>query len=201
MMSINGARTSICSVIFIASALLPQSVNGEENSNCSSRPDYSSCNLLNISLGECNTFSGMCSCNDSDLGDCFILNSTSNYCVVSDSVCYSYQVLDGVCQRGRRRRTVALLLSIFLINFGAANFYIERYELAIPQIILGLVLCLFQFGSCAVAGTKDGDTSVPCIVCCSINGFISLLFLSWWIADIVIFATNMRLDGSNCPLY
>ena len=191
------------SLTLLWSLSLPQSGNCQDvnvNTNCSMRVDLS-CNLLNITLGDCNISTGVCSCNDSELEDCFQLNYTSNYCVLSESECYSYQVRDGTCQRGRQRKTVALLLSIFLINFGAANFYIERYELAIPQIILGLALCLFQFGSCAVAGTRDGDTSTPCIVCCTINSFISLLFLSWWIADLIIFATNMRLDGQDCPLY
>ena len=179
-------------------------VNSQEDadpkSNCTSRPDLS-CNLLNSTIGDCNISTGACSCVDPELSDCFELNSTINYCVESESLCYSYQATDGTCRRGRRRRTVALLLSIFLINFGAANFYIERYELAIPQIILGLALCLFQFGSCGVAGTRDDETSTPCIICCSINSLFSLLFLSWWIADLTIFATNKRLDGQGCPLY
>lgn len=172
--------------------------NGQtfDPNNCSSRTEMS-CNLMNLTIGECNLTSGICSCNESVLGDCFRLSD--NYCV--ESPCYSYQVVDGTCRKGRRSKTVAILLSVFLINFGAANFYIEQYALAIPQIILGLVLCIFQFGSCAVAGTRDGETSVPCIVCCSINTVVSLLFLSWWIADLVIFATDMRLDGSGCPLY
>ena len=105
------------------------------------------------------------------------------------------------CRKGTKSRTVAILLSVFLINFGAANFYIERYELAIPQIILGLFLCFFQFGSCAIAASRDDDTSKPCIICCSINSLISLLFLAWWIADLVIFVTNDRTSRDGCPLF
>ncbi len=171
----------------------------EHVSNCSSRPDES-CSLINeTTTGNCEVATGVCVCNQSELGNCFTLNRSSNYCVFSSSLCYSYE--NGTCRNGRRSRTVAILLSVFLLNFGAANFYIERYELAIPQIILGLALCLFQFGSCAVAGTREEDTSIPCIVCCSINSVISLTFLAWWIADLVIFSTNKRLDGINCPLY
>ena len=166
--------------------------------NCSSRPDPP-CNNLNDSMvGICIMETSICSC-DQPEGNCFVLNGSTNYCVNNPSPCYSYE--DEKCRQGRRRRTVAILLSVFLLNFGAANFYIERYELAIPQIILGLALCLFQFGSCAVAGTRDGDTSAPCIVCCSINSVISLIFLAWWIADLIFFATNKRLDGEDCPLY
>lgn len=173
------------------------SVNGQIT-NCTSRPGQS-CSPMNWTIGECDVTTGLCSCNDSVVGNCFMLSDSTNYCL--ELRCYSYQEQDGTCRKGRQSRTVAVLLSVFLINFGAANFYIERYEFAIPQIILGLALCLFQFGSCAAAGTRDGDTSVPCIICCSINSVVSLLFLSWWIADLIIFATNKRLDGQSCPLY
>lgn len=165
--------------------------------NCTTRPDLS-CSNFNLTVGDCNLTTGICYCNQSTLGDCFTLND-DNYCVEAE--CYTYQEEKGTCRFGRRRKLVALLLSIFLINFGAANFYVERYEFAIPQIILGLALCLFQFGSCAVAGTRDGETSPPCIICCSINTVLSLLFLAWWVADLVIFATNQRVDGTSCPLY
>lgn len=187
MMSIGCAILSLC--IWTVNC---QTVN--PGSDCSLRPDLSC--FMNSTVGECDVVSGMCFCNQDN---CFVLNSSSNYCVDNPSPCYSYD--NGTCRVGRRSKTVAILLSVFLLNFGAANFYIEQYALAIPQIILGLALCLFQFGSCAVAGTRDEDTSVPCIVCCSINSVISLTFLAWWIADLVIFATNQRLDGSDCPLY
>lgn len=158
------------------------------------------CTLFNSTVGECNTTTGNCSCNSPPaLGDCFVWNETVNLC--QEQKCYFYLPQDGTCRKGSKSRVIALLLSIFLINFGAANFYIEIYSLAIAQIILGLSLCVFQFGSCAVAGTRDGETTPPCIICCSINSFLSLLFLAWWIADLVIFATNQRLDRTSCPLY
>ena len=164
--------------------------------------DFVDCDTANFScsdkpgVGEC--VNGTCYCNQTTLGDCFFLTA-NNTC--EESMCYSYRADDGMCVKGTRSRTVAILLSAFLINFGAANFYIERYELAIPQIILGIVLCFFQFGSCAVAAARDDDTSVPCIICCSFNSLISLLFLAWWIADLVIFVTNTRLSRDGCPLY
>ena len=167
------------------------------NTSCSMRPEPS-CNEMNLTIGECNVTTGKCRCN---LGECFVLNSSTNYCEKTSKSCYMYLENEGICRNGTRSRTVAILLSIFLINFGAANFYIERYDLAIPQIILGLALCLFQCGSCAVAGSREGETTVPCIVCCSINSFLSLLFLSWWIADLILFSTRMRLDEQDCPLY
>ena len=187
---------SIVLVLYASSLVGAQ--NSNHFSNCTSRPDLS-CYNLNFTIGECNETTGICDCQQATLDNCFTLNESNNYCV--ESKCYSYLPDESTCRFGRKRKLVALLLSIFLINFGAANFYVEKYEYAIPQIILGLALCLFQFGSCAVAGTRHGDTTLPCIVCCSINTVLSLLFLSWWVADLIIFATNQRMDGSSCPLY
>lgn len=167
---------------------------GQQEANCTLQPSCS--NFTNI--GECNIITGNCSCNETELDACFRLEES--LCVLN-SPCWQYMEAEGECRNGRRSRTVAILLSVFLINFGAANFYIERYEFAVPQIILGLILCFFQFGSCAVAGTRDETTTAPCIICCSINSFISLLFLAWWIADVTIFALGQRTDGSGCPLY
>ena len=153
-------------------------------------------------VGECNGTSGVCSCdtyNATERIDCFYYDSSENFCRIRE--CWEFFNSSGRCREGSKKRLAALLLSIFLINFGAANFYIERYELAVSQIILGILLCFFQFGSCAVSAKRDDDTSKLCIFCCSINSFISLLFLAWWIADLVIFATNTRNDGDGCPLY
>ena len=147
-------------------------------------------------VGVC--INGSCYCNETSLGECFTLSSM-NTCV--ETTCYTYLPEEMTCRKGTKSRTVAILLSVFLINFGAANFYIEQFKLAIPQIIMGLFLCFFQFGSCAVAAARDDDTSLPCIVCCSLNSLISLLFLAWWIADLVIFVTNTRTSKDGCPLY
>lgn len=167
--------------------------------NCTD-PDYNymDCSCNNVTgIGLCNVTTEMCQCDISN-ATCFRLSETSNCCEVEP--CYRYDLDTGECEPTTRSRTTAIVLSIFLINFGGANFYIERYDLAIPQIVLGLFLLFFQFGSCAVAATRDDDTSVPCIVCCSFNSVLSLLFLAWWIADLVIFATDQRVDGNGCTL-
>ena len=86
-------------------------------------------------VARCNSTTGMCEC----LNDCY--NLQNNSC--TRKPCTSLED-DGECLDGLKSRTTALLLSIFLINFGAANFYIERYELAATQLFLGLVLCCVQ---------------------------------------------------------
>lgn len=95
---------------------------------------------------DCGSPEGVVKCNNTGimgfcmclLPQCYTLNDT---CRVLD--CYSISD-DLECRNGRKSRLTALLLSIFLINFGAANFYIERYELAAIQLVLGLLLCCVQ---------------------------------------------------------
>ena len=169
------------------------------STDCRGRPDQACSDYALV--GDCNQTTGECNCdlyNSTEDIDCFYYDRSDNFCQLRD--CWTFTNSSGRCREESRRRTTALLLSIFLINFGAANFYIERFDLAVPQIILGLLLCFFQIGSCAVAGRRDDDTSKLCIFCCSVNSFLSLLFFSWWIADLVIFATNSRDDGDGCPL-
>ncbi len=150
-------------------------------------------------VGICN--SGTCDCDPSLPEGCFEVNNATNMCVLTS--CATFVNGTDICRLGNKSRTTALLLSIFLINFGAANFYIEKYAFAIPQILLGLLVCVFQFGACGATCTRsDSDeTSVPCIVCCGINSVLSLAIFSWWLADLVIFALNDRSDGDGCPLY
>lgn len=174
-------------------------VRGQED--CRNRMEAQPCsNFANV--GVCNETTGICKCENIVLNttlECFELDVQENFCNLME--CYDYFDSSGECRKGQLSRTTALLLSIFLINFGAANFYIERYELAVPQIFFGLLLCIFQFGSCAVAAARKKDVNPLCIFCCSVNSILSLLFLSWWIADLIIFATNNRDDGNGCPLY
>ena len=91
-------------------------------------------------VARCNQTTRMCECPLT----CFSLTQEVNGTCVMD-MCASLDD-DGNCRNGRNSRTTALLLSIFLINFGAANFYIERYELAAIQLFLGLFLCCIQVG-------------------------------------------------------
>ncbi len=184
-----GATLVVCLCVYVGVGVAQ---NCTVNSDCSSFEN----------LGICNNMTGNCSCESIPRNrtvECFRYNPENNFCDRLE--CYKYYTSDGECREGFKSRLTALLLSIFLINFGAANFYIERYELAVPQIFLGLVLCFFQFGSCAVAAKRDDDTNKICIACCSINSFISLLFLAWWLADLIIFAMNARDDGDGCKLY
>ena len=178
-------------------------ITGCENvTDCRGRHDGEVCSSYAL-VGECNETTGNCSCgvyNGTESLDCFLYNPSTNLCQLRN--CWRFSNGSGTCTADAKKRTTAILLSIFLINFGAANFYVERYDLAVPQIILGLLLCCFQCGSCAVARKRDEEdnVSILCIFCCSVNSFLSLLFFAWWLADLIIFAVNSRDDGDGCPL-
>ena len=50
-----------------------------------------------------------------------------------------------------------------------------------------------------------GVISVCCLICCCSIGVLFIVLSAlpvaiWWIVDLVIFATNQRLDGNGCPL-
>ena len=186
----------LCVVLF---SVLFSYCNGQEFSNCTS----SGCSNYQ-EVGRCNTSTALCSCtltqpNATAPLRCFAYNETTNFCQLLKCTSFDSESLE--CRNGTKSRLTALLLGIFLVNIGAANFYISRFEFAIPQLILGLLLCILQIGSCVAECRRDSDPSVCCVGCCFCNSLVSLLFLAWWIADIVQFATNTRLDGSGCPLY
>ena len=97
---------------------------------------------------------------------------------------------------------------------------------AIPAIVYGVILCcccrcdlqacLHSTPHCCGCDDwstlPDGDdpdegprtiTIVTlCCICCGVMiVFLAVLVtITWWLADLVIFATNQRLDGNGCPL-
>ena len=174
--------------------------------DCSVNQDCNPASLGNESipesLVEC-TASGQCACSS-----CFMRNESSNTCYLNPP-CNNYTGSpDFECQDNRRNTLTAFLLTFFLVPTGAANFYIDRLEFAIPQLILGVIYIVFQccvmpcVRSCAKDAKENGDKAKGIISCCLCIPYclLALLFFSWWIADLVIFGTNQRSDGDGCPL-
>lgn len=174
-------------------------LNCTMDEDCSDYED----NRANVTVGVCNETTGMCSCSSALPSGCFDVNEATNMCTITDCGRFLNET-DQICRVGEFSKVTALLLSIFLINFGAANFYIQQYALAIPQIILGLMVCVFQFGGCATSAARDEKEKVTrlCTVCCGFNLFFSVAIFVWWLVDLIIFALNARNDGKDgCPLY
>ncbi len=134
--------------------------------------------------------------------DCFELNATSGLCQV-DEPCQSYDIASQECDDDRRSQKIAFLLSVFLSCTGAANFYIERLELAIPQLLLLVVLFVCALVAKILHQFADREKlwlTVTAWVSAIVAILAAFTMLAWWIADMVIFLMNDRDDGDDCPL-
>ena len=152
--------------------------------------------------------SGDCVCRQ-----CFERNSNNNTCREL-APCQTYNNVTLSCDDERRSQLVAMLLSLFLSEVGAANFYIARNDLAGGQfaifLISILVLCFTSCPSCFLCCCSDDGEDSSTIGCCLyvlalVIGIVvavscAFIILAWWIADLVIFVQNTRLDGQNCML-
>ena len=198
-------KTSLIALFFavgiangVPSLQVRQSVNNPCSNDFDCNPDSLSNQTIPSRYVEC-TNNGQCTCDE-----CFMWNSTINRCYLMPP-CTNYDDTSFTCIDNRRKQLTAFLLAFFLTPVGAANFYINRLEFAIPQLILGILFCALScVGCCARQAVKDSENDgaklcVGCFIslptCC-----LSLMFLAWWIADLVYFGTNRRLAGDDCPL-
>lgn len=87
------------------------------------------------------TEAGNCQCSS-----CFVLNTTTHKCQTLPG-CTLYNNVTSTCYDIRKRRSHALGYAAALTISGAANFYIERWELAIPQLAIGMRMKMLKFCS------------------------------------------------------
>lgn len=145
---------------------------------------------------------GECVCNE-----CFLLDKDNSICAV-DSPCWAYDTSDSECKDHRRSQVIALVLAAILSAVGAANFYIARYEYAVPQLALFVCLIIAScFGRILryLSDDKGRKTEKFCALCTTVTAAVVAIIalgviVAWWIADIVFFSKNARSDGDNCPL-
>ncbi len=105
------------------------------------------------------------------------------------------------CQYKQKKQMTAFLLSFFIF-FGAGEFYIERNDMAIPQLFFTMIpfviLCLTICISCQ----KDADGRRPMVakILMVLFGLFTLGVIAWYFVEVGGFAANMRLDGNEVPL-
>ncbi|CAI8013438.1 hypothetical protein GBAR_LOCUS8514 [Geodia barretti] len=124
---------------------------------------------------------------------------------------WRYNTRDLDCQDDRPSQLTAFLLSFFLSSTGAANFYIGRDDLGGGQLFLLILMFAVSYITCYLP---------CCLGCCmskdDVKGsifFMALIVLetvlvviifvaiwAWWLADLIIFATNQRDAGNGCML-
>ena len=111
---------------------------------------FTNTSIVPRSLVECLS-NGICSCSK-----CFTRNSATNMCFFEYPSCYFFDPNDGssMCVDRRRSQLVAFVLSFFLSDLGAANFYIGRNGLAGGQLFLFLFVFVCGCG-------------ITCLSCCS----------------------------------
>ncbi|GMH37599.1 hypothetical protein BSKO_05472 [Bryopsis sp. KO-2023] len=140
---------------------------------------------------------GRCACN----GACFRRNNESNACHLDNPHCMHYDVKTLTCHDTRKSQTTAFFMSILLGFFGAANFYIRRLSMAIPQLVL-LILSICGGGIAKLLSGGDQDYAQQkrnlCLML--VSSMAPFVLLVWWFADLIIFALGDRKDEHGCPL-
>ena len=156
---------------------------------------------ISPSLVNCSS-AGDCVCRE-----CFVFNAAASSCAL-DAPCWRFCTGNGSCEDHRRSQRIAVILAALLSSVGAANFYVARYEYAVPQLALFLCLIIAScFGRVIryLLDNKGKDTEKFCALCSTVSAAVVAILtlgtiLAWWVADIVIFVRNARTDGENCPL-
>ena len=194
----------VCCRLVVSSPLLYERQSSLTNDSCITQSDCLPNQLLNGSVASplVSCSNGVCLCTS-----CFMKNESSNTCYVQPP-CTDYNTITSSCVDTRQSQLTAFLLSLFLSWTGAANFYINQLALAIPQLLIGILACCLGIVMRIVRSVccnKDGEDQnifqllCFCAVCLPVL-IIPLIQLAWWIADLVIFVRNERLDGRGCPL-
>ncbi|KAI6652318.1 TM2 domain-containing protein 3-like [Oopsacas minuta] len=154
-------------------------------------------------------YDGQCQCKTDDY--CFQYTPDSDYPCTILKVCNEYSHTTDTCTNpnGYDWRT-AFILSLLLSGTGAANFYINRYELAVPQLFLLTLAFVLQVTIICIRlwarKKKVDEDGFLCVMCCSamiltiILLVIVLTSVTWWIVDTVLIYLNQRLDGNGCHL-
>ena len=123
-----------------------------------------------------------------------------------------------------KSQLTALLLSLFLGQLGAGRFYVGDVGLGSAKLLLTLGPCFLGCFACVYMGCsaaaltacfsksgdgasaqQDGDAETVCVGCTTIGVgcllclacLVPFAIMGWWIADVVMFASNDILDGDG----
>ena len=198
--SIPGVCLLISLVILLAA--FSRAKQCESNTECTGVPVYNQSIYVRCVDGQC-----LCKTDDY----CFIYTPEDAYPCTQVQSCNKYSRVTDSCYNtdGYEWRT-AFILGLLLSCTGAANFYIGRYDLAVPQLFLLLSAFLIQITlTCCrfwARRKKVDEDGFLCVVCCAALILTILLIvlvltgITWWIVDAVLIYINQRLDGNGCHL-
>ncbi|KAI6655250.1 hypothetical protein LOD99_2538 [Oopsacas minuta] len=177
--------------------------------SCNSAQQCTATSLVqNSFLVQC--IDNQCVCeSDCFFYDFYVRGNITDTCIIN-SVCYSYSSENDTCYLITKSANSAVIYALFLGYVGGANYYIGRYDQAIIQTILFLILVPFSLLLCALnvyccRGHKRRSSLTIRWFICNCIGVVIVVLLSvvlfiWWIVDIFLFANNMKLDGNQCSL-
>eukprot|EP00731_Ephydatia_muelleri_P006821 Em0003g1069a len=199
-----GSCLLLCTVCL--SAQNGDSVTSLATSACSNSSDCypAGLNGTSVPIKYINCSNQKCVCSG-----CFYATISYKSCAYQS--CWEYAKTTQTCNDLRKDQRTAFLLSLFLSALGAANFYIERYDLGgiqlccfllLPVILFGfycvIIIVLLLFNESRYGGCEDdGIIAWPFLI---LSCVWLLLNLMWWVADIVTFSENLRMSGDGCPL-
>ena len=103
-----------------------------------------------------------------------------------------------------KSQIMAYSLSVIFGGFAAGRFYVGYYELAIVKLILSIIFfCGFCTCICclcrwwAITTEVDREFKPYHYWCCFGWILISIAYITWWLADGIMFARNEIEDPSN----
>jgi len=104
------------------------------------------------------------------------------------------------CKTKKKSRTTAILLHVFVGNFGAGAFYLGWTAYGVATLLMCLVpcvcICVLVCGGIASGDEKGGLAALaPVIQCC-----FGIASMGLWIAVIVYIADGESRDSDNVPL-
>jgi len=104
------------------------------------------------------------------------------------------------CNTKKKSRTTAILLHVFVGNFGAGAFYLGWTAYGVATLLMCLVpcvcICVLVCGGIASGDEKGGLAALaPVIQCC-----FGIASMGLWIAVIVYIADGESRDSDNVPL-
>lgn len=112
------------------------------------------------------------------------------------------------CELPRRSQFTAFMLSFMFTSFGAMNWYLGLFAIALPQTILGVVTLCCCAGLSSGKNVKDwdekgySDKTKAILSCFIILGFVfNIMMAIWWFCDWSRVLTHNIVDGKGDELY
>ena len=158
--------------------------------------------LINYACGGnlCDTDKGLCIFNSSSqFNFSNNLNSSGYYCNCTSRYQTFPNDSTNQCSYQLYSQKTAFLLELF-ISFGAGNFYIQNYEIAVPKLLFWFV-GYYLFIILRMVTKKSEENNTTALLVALIGCIFCFGMLTWQIVDCFLFGFNLYLDGNGLKPY